>query len=1493
MSEGTALQLQVTFNANNELVVSRINNSLSATVRNLEVLGSAARSSSRAFNAFQFEVNKTAAAINGQLLTGVTAVESVMGRLATTATRAAKYGLAIFTGEVIGATFAARKLVDAFIDVNEQFADLEIVTKSAYKSLSVARELRQELVKLTSQSPIPFPQLSEATRSFSVIPYFRANIASQAAYGSIDDPNGTFRKAIGLAEKMLAFRPDKNIEDAIFAIREAMTGEFRSIIRRFDVSPSVFVTASGKSMQELKQDPRATFDAMDKFFSSVISSQAISELIKQPKYMSGLYKEQALQIPLLKIGDAGFYKKILDYFYVIFEDLTKFISTSFEPIAKRFSSSLSSIFDTLSASGSRITEYFLSKVGLGAKDRPGESVFSRTAEALAKGIEALSDKLPGFIDSLSSTMSKLIPIMETLVSVVTRLVGMLASSFASHPILTVGALAIAPQIAKMTMDYFKSLFVNGVTAGATAGVARVASLPDFSFFSNHGMSMPYTPWYAAIGSAAGLRNDKRYANVAMANAISYNSLYSHYSVDSAFAKGASDEQLSALGLTRAGLRTAGKSAWINPDNAKNILNSASTDASVLFYGSKMPGVAKTAGGVTGFVTALSEAVPSMLAVAAAGAVFAGAALVIGKAADKLSSMIDEANAEAFKKLNPMNAAQVDSAVGQKLRDVDAVTAALTAKGMSPGSVKISSQYADASAYAKSRTLNLFQGLPQVPGSKDVSLSEYADLMKKYGAEYNNLREVLDGKLKSYKSPLTGNEYSNSSWLGARDVSENYFKLISKAVESLKGVDVLGLGSQATGEPVTSERYWPEATKLRVGMIGQALNGKYSLEQILASSRFKGLAHINSQASAALNPENTKVITEIGTFKESLDKENTPFKEALTGSDSLVKSYNALRSAKAAVNSALSANVEGWNSSKSGNAVAAEIETELNKYRAELKDVDLEMFNSEVAKPFDKIIADLRSGSLVKDTLQQAKQNLDAQTWDNAETALNKFQMDLFGVVSKITNDSFGVAAIKLKDARKVYDRYAESVGIPSNEADFQNLLQSLQGQAQSNDFSPDAMARQGRTRAYNRFQMSSFIRSEAGKQTGVDASGFELQRQLDAANLSAIDAQLAASERQARMQRGTAAMSSMFGNPAQFGSAYSNPTAMGMTLTNLSNGMDALRLQIPNDKLMEFNTLLNNAEGIQNIDTLVAKYKAMLPILDDLIAQTQKQYDLAGEENTIEKERLRNQLLTLDAQRQGAARSLTDIQGSGFGSSFNEGFVGTAKVWREEWANMREIGVGTANALRSSLGGLFDDFVFNCKSAGEAFNNFALNLGRTAANMLANKAIEQLLGYVIGSLGSLASPASPLTGNAAVDYTPGTPYLVAATGGPVTGGSGVRDDVPILAMGGEYMLNKQMTQAIGVHNLENWRRNGVRSFANGGPITPVVSSAFPQSAGSPTVNINIDARGDASSASSSSSNDTNRKRKEEMEAMARGIRAVVVTEIQRQQRQGGLLSGTR
>jgi len=116
--------------------------------------------------------------------------------------------------------------------------------------------------------------------------------------------------------------------------------------------------------------------------------------------------------------------------------------------------------------------------------------------------------------------------------------------------------------------------------------------------------------------------------------------------------------------------------------------------------------------------------------------------------------------------------------------------------------------------------------------------------------------------------------------------------------------------------------------------------------------------------------------------------------------------------------------------------------------------------------------------------------------------------------------------------------------------------------------------------------------------------------------------------------------------------------------------------------------------------------------------------------------------------------------------------------------------VSVANTMKSSFSSAFQSIASGASSGKEAIVSFADSILNSISNVSANMATNMLFSKMFSGGGQVSRFAS---------------------GGLVTGGSGVRDDVPAMMSGGEYVIRKSAVNKIGVGTL-----NAINGYASGG-----------------------------------------------------------------------------
>ena len=189
----------------------------------------------------------------------------------------------------------------------------------------------------------------------------------------------------------------------------------------------------------------------------------------------------------------------------------------------------------------------------------------------------------------------------------------------------------------------------------------------------------------------------------------------------------------------------------------------------------------------------------------------------------------------------------------------------------------------------------------------------------------------------------------------------------------------------------------------------------------------------------------------------------------------------------------------------------------------------------------------------------------------------------------------------------------------------------------------------------------------------------------------------------------------------------------------------------------------------------------------------------AANQDTLEL--LNEQLETLDLQEESIRRILGLEEKRAKEVKDQTGLEASNEKRRQALQNLAEdVPDRLANNLESSLTNAMNTLAEGTyDSLGDVFLNIALNFGRALQQEISAAVAKNLVQSFTSKGGTgetLLNAAGTLVSNAG-----GVPTKK-NLGGLITGGSGVRDDVPAMLTGGEFVLRKAAVQKYGVENLE-------------------------------------------------------------------------------------------
>ena len=138
----------------------------------------------------------------------------------------------------------------------------------------------------------------------------------------------------------------------------------------------------------------------------------------------------------------------------------------------------------------------------------------------------------------------------------------------------------------------------------------------------------------------------------------------------------------------------------------------------------------------------------------------------------------------------------------------------------------------------------------------------------------------------------------------------------------------------------------------------------------------------------------------------------------------------------------------------------------------------------------------------------------------------------------------------------------------------------------------------------------------------------------------------------------------------------------------------------------------------------------------------------------------------------------------------------------------------SAQAFEQSMNQALDDIANGTTdSIGEALGNAAISFGKALLKELQNRQVKAATNALFGDGGSQGGGIFSTIGQGIKNF-----FTKKNSGGIITGGGGVIDDVPAMLTGGEYVIRKSAVQKYGVDFLNSLNSGNIQGYNQGGPV---------------------------------------------------------------------------
>ena len=189
--------------------------------------------------------------------------------------------------------------------------------------------------------------------------------------------------------------------------------------------------------------------------------------------------------------------------------------------------------------------------------------------------------------------------------------------------------------------------------------------------------------------------------------------------------------------------------------------------------------------------------------------------------------------------------------------------------------------------------------------------------------------------------------------------------------------------------------------------------------------------------------------------------------------------------------------------------------------------------------------------------------------------------------------------------------------------------------------------------------------------------------------------------------------------------------------------------------------------------------------------------------NTAQAEGYREQVEELKRIKKLTEEMQAKIAKPTFSTKFRDGFFGEMEF--DELKFALESGKELASEMKGSFKGAFKSFIDGSENAAGAFRSFATSV--------LDKMLDISLSYGTNSLFSTMSKGANNFFDFGYQSQQAPKVTESARGGMIRGGSGVRDDVPAMLTGGEFVVKKSAVDSLGVGFM-----NRINSYAEGGVV---------------------------------------------------------------------------
>jgi hypothetical protein len=211
---------------------------------------------------------------------------------------------AIATVAAGAATVAFTSWSMSVLKTTESFRMLEISLYGATKSWEAVNKASTFAKEYAAEYPAMYGDIMKALQSFAYIPALKPMI--QSGYVA------NMKEMMHIVQGLMTMRPEQGVGGAIMALREALAGNWRTLMYRFDVPIASIAQSAGMTVEQMKQSPEQAVKALKNFINEFVGAETMAMMAKNLSIQVGNLRDK-YEMWLDQLGKTGVYQKVVDY----------------------------------------------------------------------------------------------------------------------------------------------------------------------------------------------------------------------------------------------------------------------------------------------------------------------------------------------------------------------------------------------------------------------------------------------------------------------------------------------------------------------------------------------------------------------------------------------------------------------------------------------------------------------------------------------------------------------------------------------------------------------------------------------------------------------------------------------------------------------------------------------------------------------------------------------------------------------------------------------------------------------------------------------------------------------------------------------------------------------------------------------------------------------------------------------------------------------------